>query len=311
MFEFELPLGSDISLQRMFDIQIPALEWIPASKYTHKTYKTINSFGGQKVEILVTQKNKGTLTFYWEELPKKYNNLIKSYLQESFAFPLSKINVGKEQSLQKLQRYYKDIYYMRSNPFRSLIVTILSQNKTGEATRRAFFNLATNLEEISPECLAGMDEGRLRELIRIAGPYKSKYILESCSMIISDWDGNLEGIVKQETNVALELLMRLPGVSHKTAACILVYAGLKKDILPVDTHLGRTVRRIGLVETKTKSTTPKIQRQIVEQLKTRIPEVGYAHLFFVMLGRELCHANNPQCGRCPINQVCAHNRSQI
>ena len=115
------------------------------------------------------------------------------------------------------------------------------------------------------------------------------------------------------TDEALSALVQLPGVGHKTASCVLVYSGLKKEALPIDTHLQRVVRRLRLAKVPGKSLTKLNRERMIAQIQKEIPDAGYAHLLFVMLGREYCSARNPKCSGCPLREICPSKgmRSQI
>ncbi len=301
MPNFNLTFKHKMSIKKTFDIQIPALEWLPVSE---KIYKSIYIVDDNHIDIIVTQKDDKTLIFSWDSISRDINREIRSHIRKSFVFFMDQIDVGTDTNLEILRRYYNDVCYLQADPFRALIVTILSQNKTGEMTRKAFFNLLKILKNFSPYGILQLGEDRLKDAIRIGGPYKAKYIIESCNMIINDWKGNLNDVIKLPTNDALEALTRLPGVAHKTAACVLVYAGLKNDILPIDTHLWRVVQRLGLVTIKNKTLSSAVRQQMITQLQSCIPDAGYAHLFFVMLGREFCFAKNPLCVNCPLQITC-------
>lgn len=298
---FQLKSKHRISLRRTLDIQIPALEWKPLSE---NLYKTIYVVGRKHVEIMITQNNGNSVIFSWKSASDRINGTVLSNLKGIFTFFMDEINVGTSPVLTELKKHYNDVYYMKTSPYRALLVSILSQNKTGNATRAAFFNLLRVLGEVSPKGILELDENTMREAIRIAGPYKTRYIIGSAREIIENWGGDLASIVNLPTDEALSALTGLPGVAHKTASCVLVYSRLRNDVFPIDTHLWRVVQRLGLVAIKTKSQTALTRQKIVTELRASIPDAGYAHLFFVMLGREYCHARKPFCIRCPLQKIC-------
>jgi len=298
---FELEMNHSISLRKTFDIEIPALEWIPLSENFYKTLYIINN---KKIEIKLTKKQNSSLLFSWKNQTENMNNKIISNITSTFAFFMDKIDVGTNPILLALQKYYSDVCYMKATPFNSLLVTILSQNKTGEATRRAFSNLLYVLQQLSPEGILRTKKIALENAIRIAGPYKVKYLIKSSEQILSYWGGNISQVVELPTDQALSSLIKLPGVSYKTAACVLVFSALKKDIVPIDTHLLRVTQRLGLINIKNKSLTSSTYMQINTCLKSKIPDAGYAHLLFVMLGRDYCYARNPVCNNCPLLNIC-------
>jgi endonuclease-3 len=84
----------------------------------------------------------------------------------------------------------------------------------------------------------------------------------------------------------------------KTASCVLLFS-LDRNICPVDTHVHRTLNRIGLLKTKTPDKT-------FEQIKDHLPD-GIAHQFhtnLIMLGRAICKPAKPSCSVCPLLKVC-------
>lgn len=107
------------------------------------------------------------------------NKRVISKIQNIFTFFMDEIDAGKNPLVIALQNYYGDVCYMQTSPFNALLVTILSQNKTGEATRKAYFSLSSVAEEISPEGVLKLDKRILKNAIRIAGPYKLKYLIET------------------------------------------------------------------------------------------------------------------------------------
>jgi endonuclease-3 len=80
---------------------------------------------------------------------------------------------------------------------------------------------------------------------------------------------------------------------------------LGKAAFPVDTHIHRLTRRIGLIPAKMNA------EQAHEHLANLFPEDGYgpAHLNLIRLGREICHPRNPDCPHCPINDLCDYYQS--
>jgi endonuclease-3 len=87
-----------------------------------------------------------------------------------------------------------------------------------------------------------------------------------------------------------EELCELPGVGWKTAGVV---------ALPVDTHVGRVSRRLGL-------TREEDPRKVEDQLTQLLPEErwGRAHQLLIWHGRRTCEARMPHCSRCVVRQLC-------
>jgi endonuclease-3 len=93
-------------------------------------------------------------------------------------------------------------------------------------------------------------------------------------------------------------LTSIKGIGVKTASCVLLFS-LDRNICPVDTHVHRTLNRIGLVNTKTPDKT-------FEHIKDQLLD-GVAHQFhtnLIKLGREICKPAKPSCSVCPLLKVC-------
>jgi len=302
-----LDLQHPFDLELTMDIEIPALEWIPYKS----GWKRFFQLDSTKVPVIIWQKQgKVGLTplihlreFQVEELIKQTNVIFSKFCDE--------IHIGKSPILRSLQNKYSMVAYMNGEPFRSLIVTILSQNKTGEVTRQAFHKMDSELPDITPEVLSKVSIDKLVKLIRIAGPYKAKNIVETSRLIMKIFGGDFEKVVGQDTSKALATLKSLPGVGPKTAACVMVYSQFRNDTIPIDTHLFRTVTRIGLVDPYERLT-EKVRKIIENRLIKLIPEAGMSHIFFVLLGRKLCHWKRPKCPECPLGKgLCAYANKQL
>jgi len=88
-------------------------------------------------------------------------------------------------------------------------------------------------------------------------------------------------------------------IGPKTAACVLLFA-LGKPALPVDTHVYRIAKRLGLIG-------PKVSADAAHsQLEAALPAKAiYAfHINMIQHGKRICHAQRPKCFECPLNDIC-------
>jgi endonuclease-3 len=95
-----------------------------------------------------------------------------------------------------------------------------------------------------------------------------------------------------------EALEALPGVGRKTAGVVLIHLGAEAAF-PVDTHVGRVARRLGL-------TRHRDPDRVEERLRALTPRERWAHghLLLVWHGRRTCTARAPACERCPLEDLC-------
>jgi endonuclease III len=187
------------------------------------------------------------------------------------------------------------------DPVDMLIGTILSQNTNDKNSYKAFLNLKEKFntwEEASKE-----SRQRIENLIKVAGLGKQKSAaIKNFLVTIKKKQGkiSLEYLVQLNDEEILKELTGFLGVGTKTAMCVLLFA-LRRNVCPVDTHVHRTVNRIGIVSAKTPDKTALL-------LNSNMPE-GTAHQFhanLIRLGREICKPAKPNCTICPLVKMCGH-----
>ncbi|NVM52902.1 MAG: endonuclease III [Candidatus Helarchaeota archaeon] len=204
--------------------------------------------------------------------------------------------IAKEMDISKFIKNWKLL-----SPFETLIRTLLSQNTTDKNSLAAFDNLQVKFKNITPEILAKANQSEIQEEIRIAGLHnqKSKRIIEISQIIFSEWNSDFLFIYDLPLEDARKKLMSLPGIGNKTADIILNFVA-KRPILPVDTHITRISKRIGLVPQNAKYDDV---RQAIESLISE-EQIFTIHVSLIFFGRQVCKAINPQCPTCPVNHLC-------
>jgi endonuclease-3 len=105
---------------------------------------------------------------------------------------------------------------------------------------------------------------------------------------------------------ALAYLRRFPGVGPKTAACVLLFA-CRQPVLPVDTHVHRVSRRLGLIGPRT------MAEQAHDVLAGVVPpaHVLAFHILLIRHGRAVCTARRPRCAACVLRDGCPEGRRQL
>lgn len=100
----------------------------------------------------------------------------------------------------------------------------------------------------------------------------------------------------------LRWLMALPGVGIKTASLVLLFC-FQKAVLPVDTHVHRVSRRIGLIGPKVDATAA--HRQLLALLPHEPHILFNFHVSQLRHGQQVCVWGTPRCERCPLTDLCA------
>ncbi|WP_303783235.1 endonuclease III [Azovibrio restrictus] len=177
-----------------------------------------------------------------------------------------------------------------ASPFQLLIAVLLSAQATdvgvNKATRRLFPVAPT------PEAMLALGEEGLMEHIKTIGLYKTKAknAIATCRILLERHGGQVP-----EDRAALEAL---PGVGRKTANVVLNTA-FGQPTIAVDTHIFRVANRTGLAPGKD-------VREVEDKLiKFTPPEYRQnAHHWLILHGRYVCKARKPECGRCPLFDLC-------
>jgi len=186
------------------------------------------------------------------------------------------------------------------NPLAMLVQTILSQNTSDTNSRRAFESLMDTFP--AWEDIADAEVGQIAASIRSGGlgDIKSGRIKQTLGEI-QRRRGRLElhFLKALPLDEARDWLKQLPGVGTKTASCVLLFS-LGQPALPVDTHVFRVSRRLGLIDSRTS----------VEQAHRRLeslvpPEMVYEfHVLMIENGRRVCKAQRPRCPECVLGECC-------
>ncbi len=189
-------------------------------------------------------------------------------------------------------------------PVDTLVATILSQNTSDVNTERAFAALRERFPDWSE--VASADPEEVIDAIRPGGlaAQKGPRIQNVLIEILSPGDEApndtlLERLDAMSEDEAMDWLTSFSGVGPKTAACVLLFA-VGKPVVPVDTHVYRVSRRIGLIGPKVDA--DRSHRVLVELVPPRDSYRFHVHL--IHHGRTVCTARNPKCGRCILNDLC-------
>lgn len=186
------------------------------------------------------------------------------------------------------------------DPVDLLVMTILSQNTSDTNSLRAFAQLKSAFSDYE-QVLAAKDEA-VAESIRAGGlaEIKALRIREALFRIKGDAGAiSLAFLADMKKEPAMAYLLSLPGVGPKTASVVLLFA-FSMPFLPVDTHVYRVCRRLGLVG---ESVALEKAQSILEQV---FPVEKYlsVHLNLITHGRRVCRARNPRHGECALRDCC-------
>lgn len=183
-----------------------------------------------------------------------------------------------------------------------LIATVLSQRTTYANERKAFDQMKARFgdwhgimdapvdkltEAIEPSNYPEVKAPRIKQILRKIWDEKGSFDLSF-----------LEKIPLQE---AMEWLMSLPGVGHKTSTFVLLFT-FRRPVLPVDTHVHRVSQRLGIIDPKV--TEGKAHQVLLDMLPADASELLNFHKLFFKHGQGICTWSHPKCGSCYLSDIC-------
>lgn len=187
-----------------------------------------------------------------------------------------------------------------TDPVRNLVLTILSQNTTDRNRDRAFASLTDRFPTLSRLAAAKPEE--VEAAIRVGGLAKAKArsILSALSRLKRERGGfTFDHLRELPLAEARATLTSFPGVGVKTANILLLFS-FGKEAFPVDTHILRVSKRLGLVPGSADLARAALL------LEPHVPPGGQVplHLNMIRLGREICSPRSPRHAECPLLPIC-------
>lgn len=205
-----------------------------------------------------------------------------------------------------LESYGEPAWRPHLDPISELVSTILSQNTNDVNRDVAFDRLRAELptweqvrdakvdaviEAIRPAGLANQKGPRIQGALRFVTQERGELDLG----FLADWP----------VEDAKEWLCSIKGVGPKTAAIVLLFS-LGRPAFPVDTHVHRVTKRLGLIDQRVSR---EKAHDELEQLVAQ--EDFYAfHLNVIRHGRRVCTSRRPRCEQCTLRDLCNAYREQ-
>lgn len=185
-----------------------------------------------------------------------------------------------------------------SDPLDILIATILSQNTNDINSLKAYQNLKSKINNW--EDLLKFSKAEIINEIKIAGLYNQKVnsIIELVKYFSEKYKNNYNLLYQKTNEELINEFTKINGIGVKTVACMLLFA-LKRNVCPVDTHVQRITKRLGIVNGNEPD-------KIFYEINNNLPEnIGYSlHNNLIKHGRVCCKAKEPNCSQCPLNDIC-------
>jgi endonuclease-3 len=203
------------------------------------------------------------------------------------------------------KEYGRKVWKRHGDPLSVLVGTILSQNTSDNNSHKAFANLKSKFRN--------WDEVRKARVKKIADTIRSGGLADIKALRIKnilnqiyEENGslNLSFLKRWQTDKIKSWLRRFKGVGEKTIACVLLFS-LKRPAMPVDTHVLRVSKRLGLVPQNLSAS------QAETLLEKSVPKnsIYQFHLNLIAHGRAVCKAANPLCQDCVLFESCEFGKN--
>lgn len=200
---------------------------------------------------------------------------------------------------QQLVETYGAPEISASDPVPTLILTILSQNTNDLNRDRAYASLMNTFGSLEKVRDASVDA--IEDAIRSAGLHrqKSRSIHEALRRIDRQAGSlDLSFLEGFSTPEASAWLRSISGVGPKTAAIVLLFS-FYRPVFPVDTHIHRVMKRMGVLEGNVDP-----HAALNTLLSPDVTLMHDLHLLTIRHGREICRARSPNCMRCSLQPGC-------
>ena len=188
-----------------------------------------------------------------------------------------------------------------------LVAVILSQATSDANSARTYDALKKRFP--TWDAVLRARPGTLAETIRLGGLANQKAaVIRGLLKQIKERHGSLDLSFLRDmpAEEAARYLSSFRGVGPKTVACTLLFA-CGRDIFPLDTHIFRILRRMGLVAHNA------TDAHAHAHMTALVPAGKFysLHVNLIRHGRQLCRPRDPQCERCPIVEYCDYGHELI
>lgn len=229
-----------------------------------------------------------------QESPRIAGRLEKGHKQKSVSLFFRQVD-------RRLRIYGTSRHYNRKDPLEELIFIILSAQTEWYSYRQTFKDLRQRFRTRSS--LLAAQESEIEAVIQRGGlaHKKASQLKRALEKIRADTGRlSLSFLRDLPDDDVREYLTSLAGIGNKSASCIMMYS-LGRRVFPVDTHVWRVARRLGLVPPVPKPTVSQ-ERELEGKVP---PSIRYSlHVNLVSHGQQTCTTYWPKCSDCTLSNIC-------
>ncbi len=197
-----------------------------------------------------------------------------------------------------LARFGPQEWWPGETALEMMIGAIFTQNTNWKNVEKVLKHLK-DLHLLSLDGIRSLSTSELAERIRPVGYYnvKAKRLKNLIEFIVDRYDGDLDGLLREETGVLREGLLSVKGIGPETADSILLYAA-RRAIFVIDTYTHRILSRHSMIDDQ--ATYDELQAFFMDHLPDDPDLFNEFHALIVRTGKEYCR-RKPLCHECPLN----------
>jgi len=189
-------------------------------------------------------------------------------------------------------------------PFEVMVGAVLTQNTAWTNVEKALISIKKE-GLLAFDALESLHRAVLAEKIRPCGYYnlKADRLKNLFSLIRTEYEGDLDFFLRQETQVLRQRLLSVKGIGPETADSILLYAA-NKPVFVVDAYTYRVLTRHGII-TEDEGDYHQIQEVFLDSLPLDTHLFNEYHALLVQTGKNFCKKSKPRCEGCPLEPLLA------
>jgi len=204
------------------------------------------------------------------------------------------------------KKYEINEWWERYSPFETLVSIILSQRTYWKNVKTATERFAERFNCV--EDVAKTNVKEIEKIIKPAGLYKvrARRIKNVAKDLVEKYDGKIDKILNLPYEEAKKKLITIKGIGPKTADVFLM-AIKEEQVLPIDVHIFRIMKRLGIAGERDgyKTLKAKLEEEISPNKRMK------THLILIEFGRQICRSRNPKCEGCPIKRYCGVKKNDF
>jgi endonuclease III related protein len=195
-------------------------------------------------------------------------------------------------------RFGPQHWWPGDGPFEMMVGALLTQNTSWTNVEKAIINLR-RMNLLTVHALNEISKEKLAECIRPAGYFNIKAVRlkNLVNMLMGRYEGDISGLLGENTDVQREALLSVKGIGPETADSIILYAA-KRPVFVIDAYTYRILNRHNMADEQV--TYDEMQELFMSNLEPDHELYNEFHALIVKTGKLYCR-KTPKCDECPLN----------